>query len=314
MKPRTFFSTTALLGVALLTTSAFAVPEGWTDDYEAARTEAASSDKDLLLDFTGSDWCGWCIKLREEVFDTEAFKNQAFDDFVMVEVDFPNDVPQTDEVKAQNAELGQKFNVQGYPTIILADATGKPYAQTGYQPGGADSYLAHLDQLQAKRQARDAAMAEAESAEGIEKAKALDTAIEAVGLELAAGHYRETIDQIIELDADDEAGLKSKYESIQNVGQIDAEMQAAIGMFEAGDMEGGLAHIDMVLKDYELMPEQAQIINAVRGQALLQMGRTDAAIESLEAAIQASPDSQVVPQIKEYIAQIKQSQATPAAE
>lgn len=305
MKPRTLLSTTALLGVALLTTSAFAVPGGWTDDYEAARTEAASSDKDLLLDFTGSDWCGWCIKLREEVFDTEAFKAAAPDDFVMVELDFPNNVPQSDEVKAQNAQLGEKFNVQGYPTIILADATGKPYAQTGYQAGGPESYLAHLDQLQAKREARDEAMAAAESAEGVEKAKALDTAMEAVGLELAATHYGDTIGQIIELDVNDEAGLKTKYLSVFNMQKTEAAMEGVINTLRNGDLDKGLLQLDELIETHQPQGEQLQYILTIKGRVHYELGQMESAVEALNDSVKVAPDSDMAAMIKEKIEEIK---------
>lgn len=296
---------TVALAVGLLTPAALATPAGWTTDYDAARDQAASSDKDLLLDFTGSDWCGWCIKLREEVFDKEAFQNAAPDDFVMVELDFPNDVAQSDEVKAQNAALNQKFNIQGYPTIILADATGKPYAKTGYEPGGADAYLAHLGQLQSKRKARDQAMNKADSAQGLEKAKALDEAMQAVGIELAANHYGDTVKQIIELDANNEAGLKEKYETVLKSVEIDGDMQEAIAMLSGGDMEGGLARLDQVIKDHNPKGEPLQMITAVKGQVQMQMGNMQQAAKLMQDALEAAPDSQIAPQIAAMIQQLQ---------
>ena len=294
---------------SLLGVSAFAVPEGWTDDFTAAKADAAASGKDLLMDFTGSDWCGWCIRLREEVFDTEAFKAAAPDNFVFVELDFPNSVPQTDKVKAQNAALSQKFGVQGYPTIILADAAGRPYAQTVYQAGGAEAYLAHLDGLQAIRVARDEAFAAAESAEGVEKAKALDAALNVVGLELAGAHYGETVVEIIALDPDNAAGLKDKYEQIYREAQVEADMQEAFGLLEAGNYAAGLARLDQVIEDHEPADEQLQMITAIKGQVYVQMGDMEKAIQSLQEAIAVMPDSEIAPQIQEFIGQL---QAAPA--
>ena len=120
----------------------------WHTDFDAAKTLAAKEGKDLLVDFTGSDWCGWCIKLRKEVFDQEAFKKGVFDHFVLVELDFPRDRSKlSKETRAQNEQLKNRFAIRGFPTILLCDAEGRPYARTGYQPGGGEKYLAHLKTL-----------------------------------------------------------------------------------------------------------------------------------------------------------------------
>lgn len=119
----------------------------WVTDYEAALKQAKAENKRVLLDFTGSDWCGWCIKLREEVFDTTAFGNYAKDKLVLVEIDFPRGKAQSDELKKQNAELAKKFKIRGYPTIILLDGDGKVLGQTGYQPGGPYKYIRDLDKM-----------------------------------------------------------------------------------------------------------------------------------------------------------------------
>src|SRR4051794_3904234 len=120
-----------------LTVSTFAAGDLWVSDFEKAKQTAAAENKDLLIDFTGSDWCGWCIKLRKEVFDLDAFKTAAPKNFVLVEIDFPqNKSKLSNATQEQNAKLQTQFGIQGFPSIVLADAQGRPYAQTGYQEGG----------------------------------------------------------------------------------------------------------------------------------------------------------------------------------
>lgn len=119
----------------------------WTTDYEAALKQAKAENKRVLLDFTGSDWCGWCMKLKEEVFDTTAFGNYAKDKLILVELDYPRSKAQTDAVKKQNAELAKKFKIRGYPTILIVDGDGKVLGQTGYKPGGPYSYIQDLDKM-----------------------------------------------------------------------------------------------------------------------------------------------------------------------
>jgi len=129
----------------LLTPVAALAAEGWLTDLDAAKKQAAAEKKDILIDFTGSDWCGWCIKLDKEVFSTPAFKAQK--DFVTVVLDFPRKKELPADQKARNEALAQAWGIQGFPTIILANAAGEPYASTGYKPGGPEAYLAHLAEL-----------------------------------------------------------------------------------------------------------------------------------------------------------------------
>lgn len=137
-----------LLLSSLLATAAFAFAgSGWSDDFEAAKAQAKKENKVILLDFTGSDWCGWCIKLDKEVFSKKEFKDYAKDKLVLVEVDFPHDKRQSKKLKEQNEELAKTFGVRGYPSIILVDAEGKKLAATGYKEGGPASYVQHLKTL-----------------------------------------------------------------------------------------------------------------------------------------------------------------------
>jgi len=119
----------------------------WMTDFEAAQAKAQESDKPMLLDFTGSDWCGWCIKLKDEVFSQEAFQDYAAEELVLVELDFPRRKAISDELKAQNEMLAQKYGIRGFPTIILLSPEGELVAKTGYRRGGAESYVTHLKDL-----------------------------------------------------------------------------------------------------------------------------------------------------------------------
>ena len=139
--PRSFL---LLLVAALLISPAFA--NGWGDDYKAALATAAKENKKVLLDFTGSDWCGWCIKLKKETFDQPAFKDYADKNLVLVEVDFPKGKSQTPAVKAQNNSLQQQYQVQGFPTLVVLDPQGKLIKQqSGYVPGGPAGFISWLN-------------------------------------------------------------------------------------------------------------------------------------------------------------------------
>ena len=153
----------ALLVASLMAPAAAAEPK-WHTDYEKALAEAKKQDKVVLADFTGSDWCGWCIKLKKEVFDTPEFKTWADENVVLLELDFPNSKPQPAELKKQNKELQKKFSIRGYPTIVFISAEGKELGRTGYKKGGPKVWTDHADQLltQAKRAPKPAEGAAAE--------------------------------------------------------------------------------------------------------------------------------------------------------
>ncbi len=121
----------------------------WETNVTKAMVISTETKKPLLLFFTGSDWCGWCIRLQKEVLKTPEFAAWAKENVVLVELDYPRKVPQTEEIKKQNNELQIAFGIQGFPTIILANATTKEgkvnfegIGSTGYVAGGPSAWLA----------------------------------------------------------------------------------------------------------------------------------------------------------------------------
>lgn len=116
----------------------------WNGNLEKAIEQAKKENKAVLVNFTGSDWCIWCKRLSTEVFQQKEFEAYAKDNLVLVMLDFPKDIQQSQQTKEYNNKLAQKYGIQGFPTILLIDGQGKLVAQTGYQPGGAAKYVEHL--------------------------------------------------------------------------------------------------------------------------------------------------------------------------
>lgn len=121
----------------------------WHTDVKEALAISTKENKPMLLFFTGSDWCGWCIKLQNEVLKTAEFKKWAAENVVLVELDFPRKNLQSIEIQGQNNQILQAFGVQGFPTIYLAKAIEKEgkvnfqgLGSTGYVPGGPTAFLA----------------------------------------------------------------------------------------------------------------------------------------------------------------------------
>jgi protein disulfide-isomerase len=123
---------------------------GWLTNLEQAQKEAQAKNKLLLMDFTGSDWCGWCIMLDKEVFSKPEFKEYASKNLVLLELDFPRAKKMPPETVAQNEQLMLKYRIQGFPTVVVFDSTGKPLGALGYQQGGPQAFIASLEKLRTK--------------------------------------------------------------------------------------------------------------------------------------------------------------------
>ena len=128
-------------------TAAAAAKSGWLTSYEQAQKEAQSKNRLLLMDFTGSDWCGWCIMLDKEVFSRPEFKEYASKNLVLLELDFPRKKQMPPETAAQNEKLLMKYGIQGFPTVVVFDSSGKPLGALGYQAGGPQAFIAVLEKL-----------------------------------------------------------------------------------------------------------------------------------------------------------------------
>lgn len=268
----------------------------WVTNFEQAKAQAKAQKKDLFVDFTGSDWCGWCIKLNEEVFQHAEFFEKAAEKFVFVELDYPQQKEQSEELKKQNAELQERFGIQGFPTILLLDADAKPYAQTGYQAGGPAKYLEHVGEFVAKREARDAAVSKAMTAKGIDRAQCLAEALDALDPNLHP-HYLAWVDEIIQLDADGKASLKDRFEGIKKKLAVEkalSTLQSSLnGYAEADKWLDGAAAIEKVLTEHKGSLETAKLQEFTYYHAVFlhRGGEKQKAVKVLEAAIAVDPES-----------------------
>ncbi len=133
-------------GLLLAAAPALRAELKWTTDYKAALTNAEATGKGVFLNFTGSDWCGWCFKLKAEVFDKPEFAAFAEANLVLVEVDFPRRKAQSDELKKQNQLLQAQCRIEGYPTLVLMNGKGQQIGTYGYMPGGPGVLIGQIKQ------------------------------------------------------------------------------------------------------------------------------------------------------------------------
>jgi thioredoxin-related protein len=123
----------------------------WKKDLLKAKEQAKQENKLILLDFTGSDWCGWCIKLHHDTFSKQEWADYAKKNLVLVEVDFPHTKEQPESLKNANAALQSKYSVNGFPTIIVLKPDGTVvWKKEGYLSGGPKAMIDEIENAKKK--------------------------------------------------------------------------------------------------------------------------------------------------------------------
>lgn len=207
----------------------------WVADFDAAAAKAKAAGKDLLVDFTGSDWCGWCIKLHDEVFSKDEFLSAATKDYVLVALDYPRGAEAKAKVPnpARNEELQRKYGIRGFPTILLMTPDGEVYAQGSYQQGGAAPYVEYLAKIRKDGKAAVAEAAALQKELDAAKDDAKAAIVEKALTKLAAaepgsaigGRYAKIAQAGLALDPKDEKGVKSRVmKALFDGGQADEGM------------------------------------------------------------------------------------------
>ncbi len=280
------FSLLLLLASTCLTSAGEPVAGGaspWLTDLDTAKARAKAESKDLLLFFTGSDWCPPCKKLTAEVMLNPEFLAVVTTGWILVELDFPQQKEQPAAIRERNERLAAAYGVQGFPTVILTDALGRAFARTGYQEAGPAGFLANLKELSANKTRRDGLLEQAATAKGLEKARLLDAALSIPGETLIASYDAE-VAAILAADADGKGELKGKYLAVR--------MRAEIGvLIQKGELAAAAKSIDDLLADPTVLGQGRQEIHLGRASVALQQGDQKAAIAQLKLAIAAKPDS-----------------------
>lgn len=271
----------------------------WMTDFEAAKKKAVAESKDLFLNFTGSDWCPWCDKLDSEVFSKKAFVEYAQKNFVFVELDFPNDKSKLSaETQQQNEKLRTEYGVQGFPTIVLTDKERVPFAQTGYVEGGAENYVEHLRQFRSVKKQIDELIAKSEDdeIESTERAVFLDLAFEMLPPVVVDKYYVDKMNRIVELDADNKAGLKNKY-------LIRSSFVAVQQALQRKDYDTALREVTAIIDEFKPSGQVAQELYFAKAHAQHFLKDLEGEKQSLQKALEVAPEGFLAEQIKANLQQ-----------
>lgn len=263
-----------MTGLAAAVAPAFAALE-WTTDLDAARTRAAAEGKSILVDFTGSDWCGYCIQLKKNVFDTPQFEAYAKDKFIFVEVDVPRDVNRIgQELYNKNQQLCLQYKISGFPTIIVLSP--EEYILGGFV--GGSNMDRTMDSLNSAI-ANAAKVKEAATLKGSERAMKLAEVHGSLSSELKQSNTTMMKD-IAEADVDNKTGMKDLAKAQAQMAELDKKLAST-----RGNAEKALPIINEALKTAypinteEMLMIKGQIIMAIVNNNL----QTADSIEDVEA-------------------------------
>ncbi len=278
--------------------------EGWLTDMDAARKEAAERKKNLMIEFTGSDWCPPCMQLRANVFSKPDFQKEAQKNFVLLELDYPRRKKQSAEVKAANRKLAEQYGVTSFPTIVFADASGKPFGGfVGGRPRE-DVMKAMQDALKNKEalQMVEAEVAKASTDEA--RAVALMEVFKLAPRDYVDNFYGDVKAEIKKLDKDDKSGLKAADAHADQLKKEQKEVQDYL----AGKMTANTTPAEalQVVKSYpnrdKLLPEtQQELLMMEFGTFLNSTGDVDGAVLILDKVAELKPGTeagQQAPRIK----------------
>lgn len=312
---------TALGAGVCIVSQAFAA-DGWGTDFNAGLATAAAEGRTMLVEFTGSDWCPPCMQLRGKILPTQAFKDFAEQNkLVLVELDFPRAQGKvTPEEEAVRNELAEKYRVEGFPTMLVTDGKGVPYAKVVGSAMNADAYIDRLRTALEIKAAFEAKLAAAAELTGVESAKAKVEALNLLDEETRLLHT-ELIADILKNDPEDLTGYRKataeKELFEKQIGELSRIVEeslssASSAQGEEAAMKGFIASrqklLEMAERD-DLLPRVRLICYGVVVETYLEEKDIPHALEYVDKAIAAAPDSEEAKELQDARKQIEQLSA-----
>lgn len=214
---RIFYTTAA---VAAIVMSAPTHAAEWMTDFDAAKAKAKKEGKAILMEFTGSDWCGWCVRLRSTILDGSDFQQYAKDNFVLLEIDVPRNVNKIGAAQhARNRAIATQYNISTYPTILVLDADG---TVLGGFIGGRDSLQSVISPLnEALNNSKKAT--EARKLDGVARAKALMGVYDSLQPELKP-YFRTMRDEIALFDPNNTTGIHTEIAETERISRLQQQI------------------------------------------------------------------------------------------
>ena len=299
-----FFSVLGVLSLAsAVVCSASPV---WETDWNKALEKAGKSGQPVLVDFTGSDWCPGCIYLRKNIFDTDAFAKYAGDNnFMLVELDFPRtEGKMPPEQLKFHEELMRRYGISVFPSVLLMEGNGAPYAKIVGPSRTAEEYLKKLAAAGETRLKLKEAVAAARALEGKEKLEKLVQAIKLLPEDLQP-YQKELIAEISALDPEDQYGFAGKAEKAVTLAaqrlMMEQFYKKHAGPFSSEKVRAGQEEALPMLEKRDLLPAiRLEIAKYVSDGYALERNYPKA-LEYLNMARDADPESPAAKKLEPWI-------------
>lgn len=249
------------------------------------------------MEFAGSDWSPPCIAMANEVFNTVEFKSAVKDNYILLQVDYPDKKPQSEEIKAQNEGLEIQYSIVNYPTVVFADSEGRPY----YSFVGErtlEEMLMEIKEAKTIWPSFKELVAGIEVLQGDEKYKLVGAILETLPEAMALTYYKPLVQETLSNDVNDVSGVKLKWRKAEQEKQISEYMESIVARIDEAP-EVALKELEQYAQNEELFDESKQVLLAQAAYVLIYLGKPDEAIARLEEAINISPDSQSARELRE---------------
>lgn len=282
----------------------------WETNLDRALEQASKNGRPVLVDFTGSDWCPGCIHLRKNIFDTDTFANYAADNhFILVELDFPRTAGKMPPEQLRlHQSLMRRYGISVFPTVLLMEGDGSPYAKVEGAVRDKEEYLQKLDAAGKLRRNLKAALTAARRLEGEEKREKLMEALRLLPEDLRP--YQQTvIEEIISADPEDKYGFAKRRQAAR----ILAQQRLMMRQFH--EKHGSIVasrHLDKGREEALGMLNRKDIFPAIRREIAKYVSDTYAiernypkALEYLELARDADPESKEAKNLERWIEKLK---------
>lgn len=236
-----------------------ATPSGWTDNFADAKKQASDEDKDLFVIFTGSDWCGWCVRFEEDIISPDGFTEELSETFVPVFIDMPNNKSLLSEnAQKQNPVLVAQYGIDTYPTVLLMDSDGDVFARTGYMPGGPEKFLDAVKKM--AETGKNSPEYKAKKAlkkvpQGENRVKQLDEILAPLPTDAQIENVV-YVDEVLAADPDGSLGYRAKYPYFTVVRPIKDDFSKLMHKMRS-ELHSGLKKIKKEIKKEEKKHEQA---------------------------------------------------------
>ena len=292
---------------------AWALPQA--EDVNSALPIAQKEGRDIMLEFTGKEWCPPCIHLRTKILETPEFEKAVGDKYVLVEVIFPRLPSAVAAIPAEQRNANEKLLVHhrietGLPTVLLLDEKGLPYAQVAGARRTTADYLKALDEAAQIKVKRDTAFEKARGLQGIARAAALAEGLNAIP-ENCRDKYPEVVNEINSLDPQNSLGYARVLTRFANYQKQEAALKAIAEKTRGNLTPENLANAEKLLKEYlqtpDLEPELTQIAWRSLGDTYALQRRYKDMYEAYKKALEAAPDSRLAPRLKTSVQHCEQN-------